>query len=70
MTETRNYYAPHKHNTFGGYVCLSDFNTDYRGNDQKESSIAKHIESDMRFDRQCKLNTINRDKKKNMKEGK
>lgn len=43
------------HTTFGGYVFLSDFNTDYRGKrPQNESVIARRIMADMNFDRQCR----------------
>ena len=31
------------HTTFGGTIYFSDFCTDYRGGDQKESEIAKRI---------------------------
>lgn len=57
---TKNFYRTENYNvdhtTFGGIIYLSDFETDYRGKDQKESSIAKRIESDRRFDKQCMKN--------------
>lgn len=43
------------HTTFGGYVFLSDFNTEYRGKrPNKESVIAGRIMADMNFDKQCR----------------
>lgn len=66
--ETRNYYTTrnYDHSTFGG-----EFNSfDFEGHHTMASMAAK-IESDFRFDKQCKLNVINRDKNKNYKkEGK
>lgn len=66
MTRTRNYYTSSNHtdhSTFGGIICFSDFNTNYRGDDQKESSIAKRIISDWKFDECCRQNALSRDKK-------
>ena len=51
------------HTTFGGVIYESDFETDYRGKDQKESSIARRIESDRRFDKQCMKNRNQKEKK-------
>lgn len=55
-----NYYSTgaygHDPRTFGGLIYESDFNTDYRGDDQKESSIAKRIVSDWVFDQKCAKN--------------
>lgn len=69
MTNNRNYYTTSSnysdHSTFGGEIYFSDFNTEYRDNDQKESSIAKRIMSDWNFDQQCKKNAENRDRQKN-----
>lgn len=67
---TKNYYKTENHNTFGGIIFASDFNTDYRGKDsQNGSSIASRILSDWKFDEDCKKNTENRDKNKNYKKG-
>lgn len=47
--------------TFGGYVFPSDFNTEYRGNDNLHGSvIAERIASDRTFDRRCKRATMDR----------
>lgn len=72
MTETKNITRTIPNNNtsptkFGGLVFYSDFETNYRGNDQKESSIAKRIFQDLNFDRQCKINAENRDKQKIIK---
>lgn len=72
MTNNRNYYTSSNyanHTTFGGLICYSDFNTDYRGNDQWESSIASRIASDWKFDERCKKNAENRDRAKKLKKG-
>ena len=43
--------------TFGGYIFISDFNTDNRGkNNPKGSPLARRIVSDQRFDEQCAKN--------------
>lgn len=43
--------------TFGGIICPSDYNTDYRGKDNtRGSQIAKRIISDHNFDYRCKRN--------------
>ena len=71
MTETRNYYTTTRnyvdHSTFGGLIYFSDFNTNYSGDPQKESPIAKRIASDWKFDMQCKQNALNRDRNKDDK---
>lgn len=70
---TKNYYIPSNyadHSTFGGEIYFSDFNTEYRGNDQKESSIAKRIMSDWKFDQQCKHAIQSRNNYNNYKKGK
>lgn len=58
MTEnfyTRNYNTDHT--TFGGLIFPSDFETDYRGNDNKNgSSIAHRIATDQKFDEECRKN--------------
>ena len=59
MANTKNYYTSSNyadHTTFGGTIYLSDFETDYAGKSQKDSSIARRIMSDWRFDQQCKRN--------------
>lgn len=67
MTEnfyrTRNYKPDHS--AFGGYIYLSDFETDYRGkNNNHGSIIAQRIASDLRFDEQCRRNIVSRTRKK------
>lgn len=57
---TGNYSVDHT--TFGGVIYESDFETDYRGKDQKESSIARRIEADKRFDMQCMKNRNQKEK--------
>ena len=55
---TRNYFTEtfdKEHIHFGGTIYPSDFNTDYRGKDQWESSIAVRIESDMRWEKKLVL---------------
>lgn len=71
MTEnfyrTENYNADHR--TFGGTICSSDFNTDFRGKDNDHgSSIAKRIMSDWNFDEYCKKNIEGRTRSKNIGE--
>lgn len=59
MTETFYRTGSYKvdHTTFGGLICPSDFNTDYRGKDNTNGSpIAKRIASDDKFDQQCRKN--------------
>ena len=47
------------HTTFGGIICVSDFNTDYRGKDNTNgSTIASRIAQDQRFDEQCRKNIL------------
>ncbi len=66
MTEiytTGNYNVDHT--TFGGEIYLSDFETDYRGKDNRNGSfIAKRIVSDLNFDKQCRKNIENRERNK------
>ncbi len=70
MTEiyrTGNYNVDHS--TFGGVIYLSDFETDYRGRDNKNGSpIASRIASDYIFDKKCRKNIENRER--NKKDGK
>jgi len=66
---TKNFYTTRRYNidhtTFGGEIYLSDFETDYRGKDNKNgSSIAQRIVSDLRFDEQCRKNIENRERNK------
>lgn len=50
---------------FGGIIYPSDFNTEFRGrNNPDGSSIAKRIVNDQKFDRQCRTNGENRNRKK------
>lgn len=53
--------------TFGGYIYYSDFETDYRGNDQNTSSIAGRIVADWNFDKRCKRNREDMKRKENYK---
>ncbi len=67
MTEniytTGNYKIDHS--TFGGIIYQSDFETDYRGQDNNNgSSIAQRIVSDLKFDEQCRKNIENRERNK------
>lgn len=49
---------------FGGIIYPSDFNTEFRGRSNPEgSSIAKRIVNDRKFDRQCRANGENRNRK-------
>ena len=63
--KNRNYYTSSNctdHSTFGGLVCYSDFNTEYRKDASIfGSSIAKDIISDWKFDEDCRKNALNRD---------
>lgn len=66
MTET--YYRTGNckvdHSTFGGLIYESDFETDYRGNDNDSSWVANRIMSDWKFDECCIKNVKNRNKMK------
>ncbi len=60
---TRNYRTDHT--KFGGIICPSDFNTDYRGKDNNNgSTIAKRIVADAKFDKQCKKYIEDRERNK------
>ena len=48
-----NIYTTEDHNTFGGTLYDSDFDTTYSGT----HNIASRIASDMKFDRMCKEKT-------------
>lgn len=62
-TEIPRGFYDTKHNTFGGTIYLSDFDTDHCGS----RNIASRIVSDWGFDQQCKQNARNRDNNKNFK---
>lgn len=47
-----NIYALENHNTFGGTLYDSDFNTTYSGT----HNIASRIAADMKFDKMCQKN--------------
>lgn len=55
----------HDPTTFGGLIYFSDFNTDYRGKDEKTSPIASRIAADMKFDEKCRLLAQSRERNKN-----
>lgn len=56
MTE-KNTYETDNHNTFGGRIYACDFDTEHcRGN------MVNRILSDWRFDEQCRINSINRER--------
>lgn len=59
MTETFNRYGIYEpdHTTFGGFIYPSDFDTNHTS-----GTIAKRIESDKRFDKQCRKNILNNKK--------
>lgn len=59
MTEKFNNVTNQKidHTKFGGYICLSDFNTNHRGKSNTHgSSIMDRIIQDQKFDQQCRKN--------------
>lgn len=67
MTEIFNKYEIREidHTKFGGYIYLSDFNTNCREkNNTHGSTIASRIASDNQFDKQCKKNAINLERDK------
>lgn len=58
----RNYHTPSNyldHATFGGLIYFTDFNTDHRGKNEKQSQIANRIINDWKFDQACKKNREN-----------
>lgn len=57
-----DYESPNSH--FGGIICLSDFDTTHHS----KRNIAGRIESDLKFDEQCRRNEEARNKR--MKEKK
>ncbi len=55
MTDLRTETFDKEHIHFGGVIYSSDFNTDYRGNDNTNgSTIASRIESDFRRENKMK----------------
>lgn len=62
---TENYTRSCKtHNTYGGRIYSSDFETDYAGRFQYRSSVAGRILADWRFDKLCEKNILNRERRK------
>lgn len=63
LTTFKSSHRPFKtelHRTFGGIICESDYNTEYRGQNSKQSSIATRIVAAWKFDYQCKQNINSR----------
>ena len=48
------------HNTFGGYIYPSDFNTETGRHANNSISWADRIASDLKYDEQCKRNCESR----------
>lgn len=60
-TITKKINSKNKSNySFGGEIYQSDFNTEYSGKSNFESSIASRIMSDWRFDKMCQQNSENK----------
>lgn len=55
-----NIYTTEDHNTFGGTLYDSDFDTTYSGT----HNIASRIAADMKFDRMCQKNYKQKTRKK------
>ena len=55
-----NIYTSENHNTFGGTLYDSDFDTTYSGT----HNIASRIAADMKFDKMCKKNYEAKTRKK------
>lgn len=55
-----NIYTSENHNTFGGTLYDSDFNTTYSGT----HNIASRIAADMKFDKMCQKNYEAKTRKK------
>ena len=55
-----NIYTTEDHNTFGGTLYDSDFDTTYSGT----HNIASRIAADMKFDKMCKKNYEAKTRKK------
>lgn len=61
---TKKNTAPIENNTaFGGIIYIWDYCTDYA----KFKNIAGRIESDMKFDEQCRKNILSRKHEQNTK---
>ena len=73
MTNNQNYFTSSNYTDytrFGGLICYSNFNTEYRKDaSESGSSIAKDILSDWKFDEKCRKNAENRDRARNYKKG-
>lgn len=57
--EQRNYQTktyPVDHTTYGGRICQTDFETDYKRENRYGSRLAQRIISDWSFDEQCRRN--------------
>ncbi len=61
---TQNNFYGHDNETFGGIILPSDFNTEYKAT----HNIASRIASDWAFDRQCKKNSLARERRIKEKE--
>lgn len=55
-----NIYTSENHNTFGGTLYDSDFDTTYSGT----HNIASRIAADMKFDKMCQKNYEEKTRKK------
>lgn len=68
MKETRNYYTTQNnyadHTTYGGELSLFDFEGHHT-----MQSMANRIAADLRFDKMCKQNALNRDRTKKLQKG-
>jgi len=73
MTETFYRTGTHKidNSTFGGVICFSDFNTNYRGKENIGGSfIASRIVADWKFDKKCRENRESNNISKNRRRSK
>lgn len=50
----------YRHETFGGCIYSSDFETEFHGKDKTRSAIADRIFKDWNFDKRCMKNIQNR----------
>ena len=50
----------YRHETFGGCIYASDFETEFHGKDKTCSTIADRIFTDWNFDKRCMKNIQNR----------
>ena len=67
MTRTINRYGIYEvnHSTFGGIIYPSDYNTDNIGkNNYGGSPIANRIVNDNKFDKQCRKNREENERRK------